>query len=255
MTLQGACRTPFDLVSELYLPPLDSQTKKGKQMPNWCSNNLYITVEDNKQLEKVIQGITNNSDQPFDFNRIIPIPEELQETSAPNNLNPDEMKAKYGFSDWYEWRVFNWGTKWNASDVELNLETPQQIHISFQTAWSPPLPVIEAISKQFPFTYITLDWEEEGGYYGKLEFEKGVVTSNYEGEIDCAYRWQTWGDCIPDCDDCGECDCEVCNCSKRTQQTLCNDCNDGQHNDEERKKEDEESQIEESSLSTTKESD
>jgi hypothetical protein len=201
-------------------------------MPNWCYNNLYITSEDNKQLEKVIQGITNNSEQLFDFNRIIEMPEELQNTKSPNNVNPDEMKAKYGFSDWYDWRSRNWGTKWNAKDVELNLDTPQQIHIRFSTAWSPPMPVITKIAEMFPFTYITLDWEEESGFYGKTEYEKGIRVSDIEGEIDCVYRWENWGDCIPDCEDCGECDCEVCNCSNRTQQTLCNDCNEGKHGEE-----------------------
>lgn len=201
-------------------------------MPNWCYNNLYITSEDNKQLEKVIQGITNNSEQLFDFNRIIEMPEELQNTKSPNNVNPDEMKAKYGFVDWYDWRNRNWGTKWNAKDVELNLDTPQQIHIRFSTAWSPPMPVITKIAEMFPFTYITLDWEEESGFYGKTEYEKGIRVSDIEGEIDCVYRWENWGDCIPDCESCGECDCEVCNCSNRTQQTLCNDCNNGKHGEE-----------------------
>lgn len=198
-------------------------------MPNWCYNNLHITVEDNKQLEKIIQAITNNSDQPFDFNRIIPIPEELQETKAPNKENPDEMKAKYGFSDWYEWRVFHWGTKWNASEVELNLETTNAIYIRFHTAWSPPTPIIKKIAEMFPFADLVLDWEEEGGYYGHSEYEKGVLVSEYDGEMDCAYRIENWGDCYPNCESCGECDCEVCNCPNRSLQTICNSCNSGEH--------------------------
>lgn len=198
-------------------------------MPNWCYNNLHIGVENHKQLVKVIQAITNDSDQPFDFNRIIPMPEELESTKSPNKTNPDELKAKYGFSDWYEWRCFNWGTKWNASEVELTLNSPKEMSIRFDTAWSPPIPVIEAIAKKFPFTSITLDWEEESGYYGKTEFENGVVTTNYDGEMDCAYRIENWGDCHPDCENCGECDCEVCDCPNRTIQTICESCNVGKH--------------------------
>jgi len=221
-------------------------------MPNWCSNNLSIEVSDPKQLVKVIQAITNNSERPFDFNRIIPIPEELADTSSPNKNNPDELKAKYGFADWYEWRVFNWGTKWNASDVELDIETPQQLHIRFNTAWSPPMPVIKKIAEMFSFASITLDWEEEGGYYGKSEFEEGVMTSDFEGEMDCAYRWEKWGECYEGCEQCGNCDCEICNCENRAQQTICNDCNDGQHQElKESEIQNEESKSEDLALVTT----
>jgi len=224
-------------------------------MPNYCYNNLYITVEDNKQLDKIIQGITNNSEQLFDFNRIIPIPEELANTSAPNRTNPITLRDKYGFSDWYEWRCANWGTKWNASEVELNLETPEQIYIKFQTAWSPPIPVIKKIAEMFPFAYLTLDWEEESGYYGRTEFAKGVMTFDMEGEMDCAYRIENWGDCHPDCENCGECDCEICNCPNRSIQTICSSCNSGEHAISEERKENEESQTAtESAFITTEES-
>ena len=222
-------------------------------MPNWCYNNLYITVENNKQLEKVIQGITNNSEQPFDFNRVIPMPEELEGTNAPNKLNPEELIAKCGYPDWYEWRVDNWGTKWNASESELTI-TKNHIEIRFQTAWSPPNPVIEKIGSKFPFAFITLDWEEESGYYGKLQIENGVVITNYDGEMDCAYRITNWGDCHPDCENCGECDCEVCDCPNRALQTICESCNSGEHAISERKDDEESQTATESALSTTEES-
>lgn len=223
-------------------------------MPNWCNNNLQIVVEFPTQLEVVIQAITNDSEQPFDFNRIIPIPEELQETTAPNKHNPDELKAKYGFADWYEWRVFNWGTKWNASDVELEIHSPTNMTIRFNTAWSPPEPIIKKIASMFPFASLTLEWEEEGGYYGSSQYENGIMLYEESAEMDCAYRWKTWGDCYEGCNECGECDCEVCNCPYRAQQTICESCNQGNHTEEERK-DDEESESEKSALSTTEESD
>lgn len=198
-------------------------------MPNWCFNNLSITVKTNKQLEKVIQGITGNSEQELDFNRVIPMPEELRNTKSPNKENEQEMIAKYGHADWYSWSCSNWGTKWNASSVDLNLDTPQHIHIRFDTAWSPPYPVISKIAETFPFASIEFTWEEESGFWGRAEYEDGAVISEAEGEIDCEYRWEHWGDCVPECESCGECDCEVCNCFARTRQTLCENCNEGNH--------------------------
>jgi len=222
-------------------------------MPNWCYNYLQISVDNNKQLEKVIQSITNNSEQLFDFNRIIECPEELTESKAPNTKNPDEMKAKYGLSDWYEWRVFNWGTKWNASEIELTLES-NAIQIGFHTAWSPPTPVIKKIAEMFPFASITLKWEEESGYYGESEYENGVMVSEFDSEMDCAYRIKNWGDCVPNCENCGECDCELCDCPNRALQTICESCNEGKHTGEERKEDEESQTATESALITTEES-
>jgi hypothetical protein len=116
------------------------------------------------------------------------------------------MIDKYGYSDWYDFRVAKWGTKWNACDVEMQLEDETEVSISFNTAWSPPLEVIEAIAKKYPFADITLSYYEEG---------MGV-----QGEI------KNWGEC--NCEDCGECDCE-CGCENGTGQTICSDCNENDH--------------------------
>ena len=198
-------------------------------MPNWCSNDLTITTKTPKQFTKLIQGITNNSDQPFDFNRIIPIPKELEETTAPNRVNEKEMIAKYGYSDWYNFCCAKWGTKWNACDVDLQLTSPTSLSISFNTAWSPPTPVIEAIAEKYPFADITLSFYEEGmGFAGEVFFSKGKMVYEEEQEINCEWRIEKWGECHPDCENCGECDCD-CPCESRTQQTICDSCNEGVH--------------------------
>jgi hypothetical protein len=214
---------------ELYLPSPDSYYKERKEilMPNWCSNTLTITTETSKQFTKLIQGITNDSEQPFDFNRIVPTPQELLDCDSPNKKNPQEMIDKYGYSDWYDFRVAKWGTKWNACDVEMRLEDETEVSISFNTAWSPPLEVIEAIANKYPFADITLSYYEEGmGIQGEIKVSKGKLVSQEEGEVDCEWRIKNWGEC--NCEDCGECDCE-CGCEKGTGQTICSDCNENDH--------------------------
>ena len=196
-------------------------------MPNWCSNYLQIETKTPKQFTKLIQGITNDSEQPFDFNRIIPTPEELRNTSAPNKENPQEMIKKYGYSDWYDFRCARWGTKWNARDVELTLESPTSLSISFNTAWSPPLPIIEKIAKKYPFAEITLSYYEEGmGFAGEVSYYKGNLLYEQEQETNCEWRIKKWGGC--GCEDCGECDCE-CGCEQFTGQTICSNCNENDH--------------------------
>ena len=225
-------------------------------MPNWCSNDLTIITKTPKQFTKLIQGITNNNDQPFDFNRIIPVPEELSNTNSPNKENAQEMKDKYGYEDWYNFRCAKWGTKWNACDVEMRLESPTEVSISFNTAWSPPIPIIEAIAQKYPFADITFSYYEEGmGFAGEFVYSKGQLVSELEEETDCAWRIKKWGECY--CEDCGNCDCE-CGCEQPTSQTICDNCNQGTHennNDNNEGEINEKADTEEkSSLSTTQES-
>lgn len=68
----------------------------------------------------------------LDFEKIIPIPKELENTD-PNG----------GSLNWYNWCSKNWGTKWNSYDGNVTEDG-----IGFNTAWSPPIPVIAALSKQ-----------------------------------------------------------------------------------------------------------
>ena len=77
---------------------------------------------------------------------------------------------KYGHQDWYSWSIANWGTKWNAYSVSDDGDT-----ITFDTAWSTPLPVIQKLSEMFPDVRITLKFaDEDFGYNcGEIVFLAG----------------------------------------------------------------------------------
>jgi hypothetical protein len=62
-----------------------------------------------------------------------------------------------GFSNWYDWSITNWGTKWNSSDFDVRAEEPGRYEFTFYSAWSPPIPVFEKMGKMFP----TLDFDLE----------------------------------------------------------------------------------------------
>lgn len=53
--------------------------------------------------------------------------------------------------NWYDWRVNNWGTKWDfgSGDNEIHGLHPTVVHneatASFDTAWSPPLGLYERL--------------------------------------------------------------------------------------------------------------
>lgn len=80
-------------------------------------------------------------------------------------------KASYGCTTWYDWSRFNWGTKWNAYNVEVVGNA-----VYFSTAWSAPEPIFKALSKMFPdvrFDVVFAD--EDCGYNtGEGNFLDGV---------------------------------------------------------------------------------
>lgn len=87
-------------------------------------------------------------------------------------------KKKYGFFDWYEWSIENWGTKWNSSNTYFLDENGT---FQFDSAWSPAIPVIEVLSRMHPELRIIYCFsEEQMGYHsGKIVFDNGEK----EGEI------------------------------------------------------------------------
>jgi hypothetical protein len=98
-----------------------------------------------------------------------------------------------GCYDWCEWRAGtlanfysdgHWGTKWNACYFDpLDNTTDQRAVIGFDTAWSPPVPVIMELSRQFPKLAFTLRyWECGCGFRGILRVKAGKVlyAANYD---------------------------------------------------------------------------
>lgn len=127
-------------------------------MANWCSNTLTIYSEDTKQLAK--------------FKRI---------ASKKNKDNEDTDLSLANFftepdkNDWYNWRMSNWGTKW---DVKATLEDydEDRLEYYFDSAWSPPTLWLERVSEEYPALEFRLKYEEEGnGFLGVAKARAGAL--------------------------------------------------------------------------------
>lgn len=91
-----------------------------------------------------------------------------------NDISKDEWELgkaafknilQYGFADWYNWRVANWGTKWNAYGYDEHDDYSNKDTLEFLTAWSAPHPVISKLSEMFPEVEINHKWaDEDMGY-------------------------------------------------------------------------------------------
>jgi hypothetical protein len=94
----------------------------------------------------------------------------------------------YGHKDWYSWSVDKWGTKWNAYSQEAR----EDGSIKFETAWSTPYPVMEALSRKYPEAVICVRYADEdfGHNVGEYTLMEGdVIEQNTpEGGSDEAYE-------------------------------------------------------------------
>ena len=127
-------------------------------MPNHVSNEIRIICNDEDTYDEFKKLVVGGDDQEFDFDKIIP---------QPNDINPDLDHNKKDFghglttceTDWYNWRCTNWGTKWNAYEVEIEWDEEYQecIEIKFQTAWSPPEPIYFKLEEIFG-ERISVNW-------------------------------------------------------------------------------------------------
>lgn len=177
-------------------------------MPNHISNRLTIhgTQEQVAAITAAVCSLAADGDELLiDFNRIVPMPEVLKNTGSgfntidgkrveswwsdgslpfghpdrkPDRLFTDEEQAALaaaGARNWYDWSIANWGTKWNAYQQSRQGENA----ISFQTAWSPPLPVLAALAALFPQTRFVLEYADEdiGSNSGIVVFESGELHS------------------------------------------------------------------------------
>lgn len=97
----------------------------------------------------------------------------------------------HGHPTWYGWAIANWGTKWNASEASIHSESSstgksKKAVFCFNTAWSPPVPVVQAMISQNPnLRFVLRYWESGCAYKGVFKGHRGEVlrdeTSVYRG--------------------------------------------------------------------------
>jgi hypothetical protein len=111
---------------------------------------------------------------------VVPMPEELNITSGRLGDGEEQRELerktaenleKHGFANWYDFNVAKWGTKWeiggNGDEAERD-EDGLGFSALFDSAWSPPIAVCEALVEQ-GFEVVLYYYEPGMGYCGKFE--------------------------------------------------------------------------------------
>lgn len=195
-------------------------------MPNWCLNTLTVSAKGDS-LSRAKELMFKNEE--FAFSAALPMPEELVATSSPNNIITEkeredlikqglplqvtygtgtdfeftknlftksmikDLESKYdGASNWYDWRINNWGCKWEANPEDSFITHREDgFTVDFTTPWSPPDNWFAAVCDMLSNEGITivLEYSESGAdFAGKFTFAFGEF-DHQDGTIAMVDEW------------------------------------------------------------------
>jgi len=166
-------------------------------MPNWVTNEVTFTFDMSHQKNKFMKLVTSD-DNPFDFNKIIPMPEVFNrlctdgtiankicwcDDSKPNgvgeqltDLDLKRLKKEHGTIGSYDWCCENWGTKWNSCDATVDWEDEDGVEFIFNTAWSAPTPIAHFLKHKFEGVRFRWFYRDESDMFcGYLDDDIGGV--------------------------------------------------------------------------------
>ena len=172
-------------------------------MPNWCNNSVEIYHEDPAMIERVRKAFNGEGL----LQEFIPVPEELK-IVAGSVGDPDEQKKlveqteanrqKYGYGNWYDYCVHEWGTKWDVgADGNPAQDIPGGLMLGFDSAWSPPIGAYEKLTDMgfriramyvecgMAFAGVWEDGQDEFYEYGGLNSEQ--IAETLPVELDEAF--------------------------------------------------------------------
>lgn len=153
-------------------------------MPNWCFNQLEI-VGSNTQLLNALELLKEEGKKELTFNIAKPQPHNLYKDSISSD-DVEKLNAA-GIPNWYDWNIYNWGTKWDACNSYIDLQD-EFLDITFETAWSPPIgwfyALVDRLKEKKIDVRVLLKYHEEGmGFCGSILMEEDYELYEYEGAI------------------------------------------------------------------------
>jgi hypothetical protein len=131
-------------------------------MPNWCANSVVLKHKDPTFIARARQA----AEKDGLLNEFIPVPKDLKETISGYMGDEEEQKQleiqqaynlkHYGYANWYDFCVNEWGTKWDVTG-EVEDYDDDGIQIYFDSAWAPPIGAYEKLK--------SMGFEIEANYY------------------------------------------------------------------------------------------
>tara|TARA_R100000084_G_scaffold109340_1_gene75810 strand:+ start:1200 stop:1967 length:768 start_codon:yes stop_codon:yes gene_type:complete len=143
-----------------------------ENMPDIVTNKVRLTLKNDdynffEDYDKAIRDIVdnyfeirfdsfnendNNLYPQFDFNKLIKMPDDVFIGHLTVSLREEHN------NNWYDWRVKNWGCKWNAKESSIGFDEDKHIfELKFETPNTPPLKVIKKFYSLFE-DKVNIEW-------------------------------------------------------------------------------------------------
>lgn len=146
-------------------------------MPNWCDNTVTFKHDDPEKIKRIVTAWNSGKFMSAFF----PCPKDLEETTCGflgDGPEQRELEAKevfnertYGYKNWYDWQVAEWGTKWDVGREKgrrgVSVKTnAKSVKLSFSSAWSPPISFYEKMHGQLGYKIEAYFFEPGVGFCG-----------------------------------------------------------------------------------------
>ena len=148
-------------------------------MPNWCNNTLTI-----QGPTDTLKPLWDEAQKTGLLNAIKPMPKELEDTTSPAPKEGTPQPLVDGFDNWYDWRVANWGCKWDVDTEGLeftdNGDGTASIAGWFDSPWGPPIEAYNTFCDDMDNCSLESFYEEGGmdfaGHYdnGSDDYIEGI---------------------------------------------------------------------------------
>ena len=174
----------------------DRIKQRPKELVNTISPDPKPEVRKVKDMQgnEIVVEVYRDIINEWDIQSAIKRGETPPEPIPCNNATPyqqEELRRKYGHSDWYGWNCDNWGTKWDCSDSHY---TEEDKILQFQTAWACPEKIIAEMKLAFPDLRFDGSYADEdfGSNVGYLENGFPYAFENLSEEA-CETAATLWG--------------------------------------------------------------
>jgi hypothetical protein len=156
-------------------------------MPNWCYQTITVRgpLEERQRLLAESRYSENSINEPeFKLSQLVPRdPRAIKMISSAGSEYATFSSEEDGFAG-LEHTLLLWGSKWGDCDTEAEQECDQLI-IHTKSAWSPIIPLIINVSKQFPSLALCIMYTEEFNHFaGCILIKDGKVLDEYEADVD-----------------------------------------------------------------------
>ena len=194
-------------------------------MPNHCYNKLTIQSTQS-DIDEVMEHLRGEQTM-FDFNNLVPMPEVLKDTHSVHiqgkqyfysvkkwndtpttdptldfpqrewleqhridDFTVKRLENQHGTADWYDWSIANWGTKWNAYEVEYSVgpipnASPiingRELSYSLVPAWAEPRPIISALIEYLSLPNFSQHLEMRWRFRDETEHYDGEINNRDKG--------------------------------------------------------------------------